>query len=262
MELPRHDWTIRPGEVHVWQAAVPAGFAGFSRLGEQAGREACRAVMSGDERERGAQLKFPGGTELHELARGGLRRLLGLYTGTDPAALCFEYNGYGKPSLKPFEAGKKPLLEFNLSHSKGQVMWAFARRAVGVDLECHRPLDDLLPLAERYFAEPERRALRETPAEQRLERFYHFWTLKEAFIKGVGQGLSMPLDSFAIEGADELGPGRCRVATFDDPAVGNGWSLAVLSRKPVGFSAAVAVSDEGAGLTVVEGDWSLARWDD
>jgi 4'-phosphopantetheinyl transferase len=60
---------------------------------------------------------------------------------------------------------------------------------VGVDLECERPRD-MTRIARFAFTEREYAQLEAlTTVEERVERFYILWTLKEAFAKA----LSLPL---------------------------------------------------------------------
>jgi 4'-phosphopantetheinyl transferase len=67
---------------------------------------------------------------------------------------------------------------------------------VGVDAEASDRSVDTLGLAKRFFAPGEARLLASLPTERRIDAFYRLWTLKESFIKAVGQGLSIPLDAF------------------------------------------------------------------
>jgi 4'-phosphopantetheinyl transferase len=85
----------------------------------------------------------------------------------------------------------------NLSHTPGLVACAETGIGdVGVDVEEVRaaPLD----VADRFFSPPEIEALGMTPAHEQSDAFYTLWTLKESFVKARGDGLSMPLDSFAV----------------------------------------------------------------
>ena len=81
---------------------------------------------------------------------------------------------------------------------------------MGVDVE---PVDRRAPLdiADRYFAPDERAWLFARPEAERPRGFFRLWTMKEAFIKATGKGISQGLQSFAI-GFDPLG------VSFPDPA--------------------------------------------
>lgn len=116
---------------------------------------------------------------------------------TGPETLQFYANRYGKPALLP---GVTPVpVRFNLSHCKGLVGCAVAWNAdVGLDMEDkHRCVN--LNLARRFFSEPEIMQLEKIQdPEARQALFLQLWTLKEAYVKTVGKGLSMGLDQFSF----------------------------------------------------------------
>lgn len=126
---------------------------------------------------------------------------------------------------------------FNLSHSGRVAILAVARQPVGVDIEEVRPLPDAYTVARRFFSAAEREALSALRADRWLRGFYSCWTRKEAFIKGIGDGLSRPLESFDVSLLPD--PGRVRIAS--DPALGANWSVREL---PVegGYVASLALA--------------------
>lgn len=98
----------------------------------------CLDWLDQQERERAARFLRQQDRERYVLAHGGLRFILGLYLGLDPARIEFGSTATGKPTL----AGLRPenaALTFNLSHAHGNAMVAVAQgRDVGVDLEMIR----------------------------------------------------------------------------------------------------------------------------
>lgn len=96
---------------------------------------------------------------------------------------------HGKPML-PKELG----LFFNLSHSGDYVLCAVSDKETGADIQRHEKYEDRL--AERFFHPEELAYLRET--EDRKQRFYDLWCLKESCIKCTGRGLSTGLESFSV----------------------------------------------------------------
>ena len=93
-------------------------------------------------------------------------------------------------------------------------------------------------LAERFFAASEAAALAGLPPDQQRRLFFEFWTLKEAFIKARGMGLSIPLDGFAFSLPPDL-PLRIsfpKLAGEDSQA----WQFARLTMGP-GYQVAVAL---------------------
>ena len=74
-------------------------------------------------------------------------------------------------------------------------------------------------MARRYFAPAEVAALERWPAEQQKQRFLQFWTLKEAYIKARGMGLSIPLADFAFALSPRRPPTICFAEGCpDDPS--------------------------------------------
>lgn len=186
---PESPWIWhRPHEVHVWSARVDPW---LDRLAELS------SWLDADEQARAARYRFPEHRDQYVLGRGLLRGLLGRYLGREPRQLSLAAEPLGKPYWRR-EPGDPPL-EFNLSNSHGHILLAFSRCGpVGVDLEQIRPLDDLPGLAKRYFAAEEQSDLESLSEAERRPYFFTLWTLKEAFLKGTGTGLSTPLDSFFV----------------------------------------------------------------
>ena len=215
-------------EVHVWIAPLD--------LPDSAAAERA-AWLDADEEARAARFRFPRDRRAFTVARGTLRILLGRYLGRSAGLVRLSYGPHGKPALA--DAGANPL-RFNVSHSGELGVFAFARSSdVGVDVEHMRALSDLDGIAERFFSAEEVSALRRIAGEARREAFYRCWTAKEAYIKGVGEGLSMPLDRFAVS----LDPteGAVRLRVLRGPAPPGAWRLHRFEPRP-GYVAAVAVA--------------------
>lgn len=105
--------------------------------------------------------------------------------------IVFEKNEYGKPYLEG-----NPLY-FNLSHSGEWVVGAISDQPVGVDVEQIKKAD--LGIAKHFFAPLEYEALNQIAnEEERNAAFYMLWSGKESYIKRIGKGLSMPLETFSL----------------------------------------------------------------
>ncbi len=183
------------------------------------------AILSAEERDRAGQFRFDRHRRRYVARRGILRELIGSYLDCDPAGVAFVHNAYGKPAVAQSD------LRFNLSHSHGMALYAFCRHAeVGCDIERRDPKFAAEQIPERFFSPDEVRALRSLLLHDQTQAFFNCWTRKEAYIKAVGHGLSIALDSFDVS----LAPG--------EPAAlrrgCEGWS--VQSFEPLaGFQAAV-----------------------
>ena len=175
-----------PGRVHLW-------LLGTKSLASRE-RAALYALLSPEERRRCGRFRLAADRELHALARGLARRLLGRYCEADPRELCFRYGPWGKPEL----AGRHAV-SFNLSHAGSHILAGFAAPgdSLGVDIEPLRPLDGLDGLLACLHPR-ERQDLAGLDGQARATAFLRLWTCKEAVVKALGQGLSLPLDSFAF----------------------------------------------------------------
>ena len=131
-------------------------------------------------------------------ARAFTRWILGALRHQDPRALIFRRGPRGKPYL----AGET--LGFNLSHSKEGLVLAVAQgTTLGVDLEYLRPRSNLDGLIARCFSEEERRDFEGLIGDERRHRFHRGWTLKEAYVKAVAQGLSLGLERVVLNRAQQ-----------------------------------------------------------
>lgn len=181
---PQH--TIAAGEVHVWHLLE-------EDLDEDLPVAAMQAMVPESELARTRRFSQARDQMLFLLSRVLMRTVLGSYLGRPGNELQFATTTFGKPILD----GVK--LNFNLSHSRGCIALAVSEHEVGVDIEERGRSVDYLGLAKRYFAADEARHLAALPEEARPEAFFAIWTLKEAYVKGIGRGLTFPLDVFAFE---------------------------------------------------------------
>lgn len=222
---------LLPGAVHIWRAWLDVPPELLNELG---------SALAPDERARAARFRRERDRCRYAAGRGILRALLARYLGVAPEEPAFRYGAHGRPELagQVEDAG----LRFNLSHSDGLALYAFARgRDVGIDVEAVRDDVATLKLARRFFSPAESAALQRLREEDRTEGFFACWTRKEAFLKARGDGLSLPLDSFEVT----LAPGEpaALLRTHWDAAEAARWSMAALSPAE-GFKAALAVAGQ------------------
>lgn len=104
--------------------------------------------------------------------------------------IVFGRNGYGKPYLKG-----EPNFYFNLSHTRNAIVVAISDKPIGIDIEKIRI--GSLAIANRFFDKSEV-AYITREASGKDKRFYEVWTKKEAYVKYIGMGLSVPLYSFNV----------------------------------------------------------------
>jgi 4'-phosphopantetheinyl transferase len=222
----------------VWRASLDLDAARIQDL---------HCTLTPDEQERADRFHFQKDRDHYIVARGTLRAILGRYLVVEPSALRFCYSSYGKPALAETFGGNE--LSFNLAHSHQLALYAVTRRReIGVDLEYVRADFADEGIAERFFSPREVAALRTVPQNLRKEAFFNCWTRKEAYVKAIGEGLSMPLDQFDVS----LAPGEpaLLMSTRKDPQEAARWSLQALFPGS-GYVAALAVEGHS---------WQLKCW--
>ncbi|MDE2472119.1 MAG: 4'-phosphopantetheinyl transferase superfamily protein [Bradyrhizobium sp.] len=129
----------------------------------------------------------------HALLRVTLFRI----AGRSPHEWMFSLGPHGKPSIAADH--ELPDLQFNIAHTRGLVAVALAwRHPIGVDVQIVESFCDQADLASRFFAPAEAELVGSASKLHRPRVFTQLWTLKEAYIKAIGAGLSAPLDSFAF----------------------------------------------------------------
>jgi 4'-phosphopantetheinyl transferase len=193
-------------------------------------------LLTPDERQRAARFAFDHLRHSFTLARGALRILLGRSLDAAPGEIRFTYGAKGKPGL--VDQGRA---RFNLSHSGALALIAITLDCeIGVDIEQIRPMPDLHGIASRFFSAEEEVDLMSLDEDQRVAGFFRCWTRKEAYIKAIGDGLSAPLDDFAVS----LRPGApARMLHLGgDTKQAAEWTLQDLVIEP-GYAAAVAYRD-------------------
>ena len=102
---------------------------------------------------------------------------------------------HGKPSL-----AMHPELHFSISHADGIAAAMVSEHECGIDCEPVRRYD--LRVIRRVCSDTEQKLLETAPADERELLFFSLWTLKEAYVKAIGKGLTFPLKcaAFAFEG--------------------------------------------------------------
>jgi len=223
---------LAPAEVHLWQATLDNRLA-----------DCLERVLSADEISRANRFHFAKDRNHFIAARGLLRTLLSVYLETNAEELRFSYAEKGKPFL---EESQQAGINFNLAHSHGMAIYAFTqRREVGVDVEYIREELADEKIAERFFSVREIEMLKSVPAESKKRAFFNCWTRKEAYIKALGEGLSMPLDEFDVS----LAPGEpaALLLNHKEPEEVRRWTMRAIPAPP-GYVAALVV--EGS-------DWRL-----
>ncbi|MEO6454862.1 MAG: 4'-phosphopantetheinyl transferase superfamily protein [Ginsengibacter sp.] len=109
-----------------------------------------------------------------------------------------ELNLYSLSNLKYAEYQRPyldDLIDFNISHSGEYIICAISEtNKVGIDIEeiCNIQISDI----NDQFSDHEWERI--LLADNSLHAFYKFWTQKEAFLKGIGFGLNIPINELNV----------------------------------------------------------------
>lgn len=189
IEFEPYPCIILPGlavanyEIHIWSARVDVHTSLVERL---------YCMLSPGERERADRFRFQNDRRRYIASHALLCHVLSVYRDEEAHVLRYRFGANGKPHV---QGGP----EFNMSHSGDLALVAVGgQRRVGVDVEALRVVDDAERIAARYFTAAERDALYRLPRKARPRAFLLCWTRKEAYVKALGDGLSMPLDAFQV----------------------------------------------------------------
>lgn len=237
---------IAKDEVHVW-------YLFSDSVGEGAWLDACRSMMSAAERQRHERFAFDRHRRRFLISRGLLRTVLSRYADVEPAALQFVENEHGRPELA--RASILSPVRFNFSHTDGLLACAVALdREVGIDVEYLERHTADADVARRYFSPQEVADLQALPPSERRHAFFDYWTLKEAYVKARGMGLSIPLDQFTIH----LAPDRPVTISFgpgltDDPS---SWQFARFRPGPAYRMALAVRRDAQSHIRIVTRDFA------
>ena len=149
-------------------------------------------LLAQEEKERAKGYHFTKDRERFIFARGHLRILLGRYLGIAPAEVKFLFNEYKKPSVQAIDRNRA--IQFNVAHSADlSLVGVTFRQEIGVDVEYVNPDFSFDEILRQFFSGQEAARINAQPEVQRRETFYRLWTLKEAYLKALGIGLSQSL---------------------------------------------------------------------
>lgn len=157
-----------------------------------------RRLLTPEEREQEHRFHFARDRRRYLVTRALVRTVLSRYMDVAPADWRFAPNHYGRPRI--INAGREHCgLCFNISHTQGLIAVGVTwHRELGVDVEHVRAREVSLDIADRFFARAEVAELALVPPERRQDRFFEYWTFKEAYVKARGAGLSIPLEQFSF----------------------------------------------------------------
>lgn len=156
-------------------------------------------ILSAQEQKKGASFRQEKDRIRFFASRILLRRILSLYLEHPAKELSFQTGPHGKPYLFPND-NNFPGIHFNLSHSGEFVALAFSPVSpVGIDIETARANIHAESLVRRFFHPDEYSEFLKLDETGQKNFVFRRWTVREAFLKGTGYGLTISPDSFYVQ---------------------------------------------------------------
>ena len=175
---PPHRPRLRAGDVHLWLSRP--GDTGPGNL----------ELLDPMEQARMSRFRHRQDRVAFARTRAFLRLTLSRYLGVEPVVIRFAEGRWGRPELAPDHLASGSL-SFNLAHSRDIVLLAVSRQPVGVDVEALQELPDVDRLIRDTLTADEADLVLREGASHYSKAFLRFWVRKEAFLKGIGVGLSV-----------------------------------------------------------------------
>ena len=228
-------------EVHVWLSR-PEDVTDPDQLQEY------QSLLSPDEQGRYRRFHFDRDRHHYLVAHALLRRALSAYVDVDPSDWQFTRNQHGRPEISAPD--NMPLLRFNLTHTNGLVACVVTLKLdCGIDVERLSARGNPMAIAEKMFAASEQLDLKGLDGQVFLDRFFTYWTLREAYSKALGVGIAYSKSDYCFvrQGGEHWG------IRFDVPSTDESvhWQFE-LARPTTGHLLAVAVRSAGPpGKSVV-----------
>jgi 4'-phosphopantetheinyl transferase len=193
-------------EVHVWLTR-PGDVTDADHLQEY------QSLLSSAEQERYRRFRFDRDRHHYLVAHVLLRKVLSAYVDVDPSAWQFSQNQHGRPEISGPDI--VPLLRFNLTHTNGLVACIVTLELdCGIDVEQLSVRGNLMAIAEKMFAASEQLTLKRLDGQAFLDRFFTYWTLREAYCKALGVGIAFSKKDYCFVEED----GERWGISFDDPS--------------------------------------------
>jgi 4'-phosphopantetheinyl transferase len=182
---------LKPGQVELWAWRL-------DRPGNEAA--ALADLLAPDEAARAGRCKTTADRERFTAAHAFRRAILARYCGLRAETLRFITGPHGKPALADLP------IHFSAARSQAMALLAVATgRAIGADIERTDLPPDADAVLRGHAAPAEIDAYFSLPPAARKTAFFHWWTSKEAVLKALGAGLTLPLSSFDVA-LDPAGP--------------------------------------------------------
>ena len=153
------------------------------------------SLLSAEEKKRYHGFRFSDDKQNYLIAHALLRVALSKYVDVAPPNWSFTCDEQGKPVIDGDQ--QLPAIDFNITHTGGLCACVITLdAAAGIDAENITRACNHKGLAQRMFSEQECALL--SVSEQPEKQFYKYWTLREAYFKAIGSGLSGSSKDFSF----------------------------------------------------------------
>jgi 4'-phosphopantetheinyl transferase len=205
------------------------------------------ATLSEEERERHGKFRFKETQHTYLVAHALVRNVLAEHCGVAASDIVLTAGPHGRPEIASPQAATH--VRFNLSHTDGLVAVVVAPHMdVGIDVEHVQRRLNIPAVSRHVFSPAELVDLHSLSGDAQRRRFFQYWTLKEAYIKAVGQGFALGLTQIEMSILEphaatvRFGPSIADDASrwrLEWHAIGDAFllslALATSSREPVRF---------------------------
>ena len=157
----------------------------------------CSSVLSDSELQRADRFVTQGDKTLFKQRRAFRRFCGALVLGSSQplSQIAFNETENGRPHLSDL-----PDFWFSFSSCRFGFLGAWSStHGIGVDLEDQTRDLEATELAQQFFSIAEANAVEGPGGLASLRTFFQFWSLKEAALKSIGEGLPFGLDAFEFE---------------------------------------------------------------
>ncbi len=173
------------GTIHLWTANLKLWIPHAGKL---------KYLLSPEEIKRFNRRKILSKKKEFLCSRGIMRIILSMYAAEDPQNLLISSSSSGKPFLP--DSG----IEFNISHSRNLLICGIrSKQKIGLDIQEVYSISSMDRIILNHFSPAEIQYLQDLPSnEEYQEHFFAIWTAKEAYFKGVGDGIKETFNQVSI----------------------------------------------------------------
>lgn len=216
---------LHHGTIHLWTADLKTWIPHAEKL---------RYLLSSEELGRLDRRKIQGKKDEFLCSRSILRIILSKYVALDPETLIIMSSSSGKPYLP--DSG----IEFNISHSRDMLICGISsKQKIGLDIQEVYDISSMDRIIQNHFSPAEIQHLKDLPNNDMYrEHFFAIWTAKEAYFKGLGDGIKDTFKKVSII------PGSVDIRTYSlslpiSPTEQFKWTIIPVEISP-GYIAALA----------------------